>query len=275
MKIGSIHKLKIDRFTPQGVYLTDTTGQDVLLPNKYVPHNAKKEDTIEVFIYRDSEDRIIATTLRPHAIVGEFAYLKVKEVSKFGAFLDWGIEKDLLVPFREQIGKMQQGHSYLVFLYLDSKTDRIAATQKILPFIEKKEILLQEGDEVQLLIGEATELGLNAIVDNRYQGLIYENEVFDDVIAGDRLVGYVKKIRADKKLDISLQKQGLENLEAGALKIMEALDNNNGFIPLTDKSSPEEIQFELQMSKKNFKRSLGMIYKKRLVKLTDKGIQKL
>lgn len=275
MNIGYQNKLTVIRFTPPGAYLGDADGSEILLPTKYIPHKLNVDDIIDVFVYKDSEDRLIATTLKPFVHVNEFAFLKVKDVNKFGAFLDWGIEKDLLVPFREQIGKMQMGNSYLVYLYLDPKTERLAATQKIQSHFETSDIQLEIGEEVDLLVADETELGVNVIINNRYRGLVYANEIFTDLLIGDRTKGYVKNIRPDNKIDISLQKAGLENLETGAEKILDILKSNDGFLPLTDKSAPEDIQFHLQMSKKNFKRSIGILYKKRLVKLTEKGIEKL
>lgn len=275
MEIGKTNKLEILRFTPPGAYLGDEEGNDVLLPTKFIPEDCEVEDEIEVFVYRDSEDRIIATTLKPYIELNQFGFLRAKEVTRFGAFLDWGIEKDLLVPFREQIGEMVKGDSYLVYLYLDEKTDRLVGTQKIKSHFETEHIQLNEGDEVDLLVGKTTDLGINVVINNQYQGLIFENEIFEDVLIGDRRKGFIKKIREDKKIDVSLQKVGLENLESGAEKIMSVLENNDGFLELTDKSSPDDIQFHLQMSKKNFKRSLGILYKKRLVSLEKGGVRKL
>ncbi len=275
MNIGIQNRLKVLRFTPPGAYLGDKAGKEILLPTKYIPAKLKVDDEVEVFVYRDSEDRIIATTLRPHAEINQFGYLRVKDVNQFGAFLDWGIEKDLMVPFREQIGKMQKGSSYLVYVYLDPKTQRLVATQKIQSRFENSSINLEVGEEVNLLIGEETELGMNVVVNNRYKGLVYSNEIFTDLMMGDRTRGFVKNIRSDNKIDVSLQKVGLDNLEEGAAVILKVLEVNDGFLALTDKSSPDDIQFHLQMSKKTFKRSLGILYKKRLVELTTKGIKKL
>ncbi|MEQ9405731.1 MAG: S1-like domain-containing RNA-binding protein [Cyclobacteriaceae bacterium] len=275
MKIGAKNRLVIQRFTPPGAFLADSEGNEVLLPTKFIPEDVEVDQEIEVFIYKDSEDRIIATTLEPYIQIDEFGFLKAKEVTRFGAFLDWGIEKDLLVPFREQIGKMVQGESYLIYLYLDPKTERLVGTQKIQSFFEKMDIRLEEGEEVDLLIGNETELGMNVIINNTYQGLVFENEIFDDIMIGDRMKGYIKKIREDNKIDVSLRKTGLENLESGAEKIIRHLEQNEGFLELTDKSTPEDIQFHLQMSKKNFKRSVGILYKKRLIELTEGGIRKL
>ncbi len=275
MNIGQQNRLKVLRFTPPGAYLGSKDGKEVLLPTKYIPPKLKVDDELEVFVYRDSEDRIIATTLKPHAEINQFGYLRVKDVNKFGAFLDWGIEKDLMVPFREQIGKMQTGNSYLVYVYLDPKTQRLVATQKIQAHFESSSIDLEVGEEVDLLVGDETELGVNVVINNKYRGLVYSNEIFTDLIIGDRTKGFVKNIRSDQKIDVSLQKMGFDNLEEGAATILKTLEANKGFLALTDKSTPEDIQFHLQMSKKTFKRSLGILYKKRLVKLTEEGIKKL
>jgi len=271
MNIGHYHNLKVDRITQPGAYLTDGEA-DVLLLTKYIPQGTKEGHWLNVFVYRDSEGRIISTTLKPLAMVGEFAYLKVKDANDVGAFLEWGIEKDLLVPFREQKIKLKRGMWVLVYLYLDEKTDRIAATAKVTKYF-KEDVRLNEGDEVDLLITDTTDLGVNVVVENAYKGLIYENDLFHDVIEGDRIKGYVKSIRPDKKLDISLRKEGIENLEAGASQILRELKKNDGFLALHDKSDPGEIQTVLQMSKKNFKRSTGILYKKKLIRLVDRGIE--
>ncbi len=275
MVIGKVNRLKIVRLVPPGAVLSDEKDNEVLLPSKFVPANSRVGHNLEVFVYKDSEDRIVATTLTPYIQLGEFGYLKAKDVTKFGAFLDWGIEKDLLVPFREQIGKMVQGYSYLIYLYLDKETERLVATQKIKKHLQREPSSLEVGDKVDLLVGETTPLGIKVIVENRYEGLLFGNEVFKDLLIGDRIEGYINKIRPDGKLDVSLQKQGLENLEVGAKRIMELLEEGDGFVQLTDKSSPDDIQFMLQMSKKNFKRSLGMLYKKRLIMIEESGIRKL
>ncbi|WP_425391944.1 CvfB family protein [Ekhidna sp.] len=270
MNIGQYHNLKVDRITNPGAFLTDGE-QDVLLPTKYIPNGTQEGDNLDVFVYRDSEDRIICTTQKPYATVNQFAYLKVKDASNVGAFLDWGIDKDLLVPFREQKNKLQRGQWSLVYLFLDEKTDRIAATAKVAKYFDD-EIYLEEGEEVDLLIANATDLGVNVVVNNRHKGLIFENDLFHDVLEGDRVKGYVKTVRPDGKIDISLRKIGLENLEIGAQQILDELKKSNGYLPLHDKSDPDEIQSLLQMSKKNFKRSVGILYKKKLVTIDTEGI---
>ena len=272
MKIGTYHTLRIDRITPPGAYLTDGKD-DVLLPAKYIPKEAKVDDDIRVFVYRDSEDRIISTTLVPDLELHTFGYLKVKDVSSVGAFLDWGIEKNILVPFREQVGRLDVGQWCLVYLYVDEKTDRVVATNKVSKFYETMEIDLEEGQEVNLLISNSTDLGVNVVIENKYQGLIYINDIFHDVIEGDRTKGYIKTIRTDRKIDVSLRQTGLDNLESGATHIMKALEKSDGFLALHDKSAPEDIQLELQMSKKNFKRSVGILYKQKLIKLEENGIR--
>jgi len=271
VNVGTYHILKVDRLTQPGAYLTDGKT-DVLLPTKYIPHGTKEGQTLKVFVYRDSEGRIISTTKKPHAIVNQFAYLKVNDTNNVGAFLEWGIDKDLLVPFKEQKQKLRKGQWVLVYVFLDEKTDRVAATVKIAKHF-KEDIQLSEGNRVELLITDSTDLGVNVVVENAYKGLIYENDLFHDLLPGDRIKGFVKKIRTDGKLDISLRKEGYENLEDGAQLILKELKKSDGFLPLHDKSDPEEIQSLLQMSKKNFKRSVGILYKKKLISLEPKGIR--
>ncbi|MEM6813602.1 MAG: S1-like domain-containing RNA-binding protein [Bacteroidota bacterium] len=270
MDIGHYHTLKINRITQPGAYLTNGY-QDVLLPIKYVPQGVKRGEELSVFVYRDSEDRIISTTKHPYATVNQFAFLKVKDVTSIGAFLDWGIDKDLLVPFKKQKVKLQKGFRVLVYLYLDERTDRVVATAKVAKHF-KKEMTLKKGDTVNLLITDFTDLGVNVIVENCYRGLIYQNDLFHDVLEGDRIKGFVKQIRSDSKLDISLRKDGLENLKLGAKQILEEIKKQGGFIPLNDQSDPEEIQSVFQMSKKNFKRSVGILYKEKLINLESHGI---
>ncbi len=277
MEIGQYHTLKILRITPPGAYLSygGEDDIDILLPTKYIPDEAKVDDFIEVFVYRDSEDRIICTTATPHATVDQFAFLKVKDVSSVGAFLDWGIEKDILLPFREQKNRLNRGEWVLVYLLLDEKTDRVFATTKLGKYYSSEDIDLEEGEEVDLLVADQTDLGVNVVINNQYRGLIYENDIFHDLLEGDRTTGYIKAIRPDNKIDVSLRKDGLENLELGARQIMGELRSNDGFLPLHDKSSPEEIQSSLQMSKKNFKRSIGILYKKKLITIETDGIRKV
>ncbi|SMD31719.1 hypothetical protein SAMN04488029_0054 [Reichenbachiella faecimaris] len=273
IEIGKYNTLTIARIVPPGAILIDNEENEVLLPNKYVPEGAKDEDVLDVFVYTDSEDRIVATTLTPKVMRNEFACLEVKDVNNIGAFMDMGLEKDLLVPFSEQQKNMRPGQWHMVYVYLDQITKRLAGSAKVHYYIESENIELESNEEVDLIIGETTTLGTSVIVNNKYQGLVYENEVFQELLKGAKMKGFVKEVREDGKIDISLRKTGLEQLEDGAAKIIERLKLNNGTLALHDKSAPEEIQMMLQMSKKNFKRSLGILYKQKLVVLKDDAIQ--
>jgi len=272
LKLGEIQSLRIDRITSPGAFLSDSE-EDVLLPTKYIPREAGVDDFVDVFIYRDSEDRLIATTLTPNLKLNEFGYLKVKEITSVGAFLDWGIEKDLLVPFREQVGRLTVGTWILVYLYLDEKTDRLVATNKVSRFYRNAEAEFTEGQQVDVMICDETDLGVNVVINNQFKGLIYASDLFHDLIEGDKMKGYIKAMRPDHKIDVSLRKTGLDNLESGAQSILDELKRNGGFIGLHDKSAPEEIQSELQMSKKNFKRSVGILYKQKMITIEDAGIR--
>lgn len=272
LKIGEYNDLKIIKQVDFGVYL-GIDNQEILLPTKWVPREAKIGDTITVFIIRDSDDRLLATTVKPFATANTFAFLEVKQVNNIGAFLDWGMDKDLLVPFREQANQMEEGKSYVVFVYEDEQSNRLIASSKLSRFIERQNIDLQVGDVVDLLVYSKTNLGFNAIINNRYTGLIYANEIFENIRIGDQLKGYVKTIRDDLKIDLSLQKSGFELMDDAKWKILNILKNENGFLALHDNSSPEEVKAKLQMSKKAFKKAIGSLYKDKLVILTEKGVQ--
>lgn len=272
LDLGVKNTLRILRGTGVGMFLGDDEGNDVLLPKKYIPDDVIVGDDIEVFIYRDSEDRIIATTLEPKIQLNEFAYLQVKAVTQVGAFLDWGLEKDLFVPFREQNKKMEVDKWYAVYLYLDEDTDRLVASCKVNRFFEKENIDLAIGQEVDILVFEETDLGMNAVINNRYKGLIYENEIFQRIKIGTRTKAYVKNIRDDKRIDLSLQKQGYANVEPNAERILEKLKANNGFLDVTDKSDANYVMYQLEMSKKTFKKAVGALYRQRIIRIEDDGI---
>ncbi len=272
MNPGETNLLTAKRRTLNGYYLIDDENEEVLLPNKYVPSGMKPGDEISVFIYKDSEDRVIATTIVPYILLNEFAVLEVVDVNPVGAFLDWGLEKDLLVPYSEQLSKMQVGSSYPVFLYLDEKTQRLVASGKINKFLDQEEISVNNGDEVELLICNATDLGINVIINNIHNGLLYDNELFQAVTPGDILTGYIKNVRPDNKIDVSLQKQGYVNVEPNAQKILQKLKDNDGFLNITDKSDPIIILAKLEMSKKTFKKAIGSIYKQKLIRIEKNGI---
>ena len=272
IEIGKHNTLTALRMTSVGMYLGNAEDEEVLLPNKYVPETLKVDDDITVFIYKDSEDRIIATNLEPKILLNEFACLIVKDVNNIGAFLDWGLEKDLLVPFREQSKKMEIGKRYPVYLYLDERTGRLAASSKTDSFLERQHVDLNVGDKVNVLICYTSDLGVNVIINNKYKGIIYHNELFTYITIGDKVEGYVKNIREEGKIDITLQKLGYQQIESSAEFILEKLRASKGVLKLTDKSDSEEIMFRLQMSKKNFKKAIGGLYKKGLIRLEEDGI---
>lgn len=270
--IGKYNHLTIERLTSVGMFLSDVEGEEVLLPNQYLTDEMQVGDNIKVFVYLDSEDRPVATTETPKIIRNEFALLEVTDVTEHGAFMDWGLIKDLFVPFREQSTPMQLGEWHVVFLYLDQKSSRLIASTKIDRFLENERLTVAEGDEVDLLIFSKSDLGYNAIVNQYHKGLIYANEVFRDIKIGDSLKGYVKKIREENKLDLSLQKTGYEAVEPTAQFILDELKKANGFLNLSDSSSPEDIYKKLQISKKVFKKAIGGLYKQGLIKIGDDGI---
>lgn len=272
LEIGKFNHLKVKRATRHGAYLVDNQGNEALLPVKFVSDTLRLEDEIDVFIFKDSDDRVTATTQKPLAQRDEFAYLEVKDMSIHGAFLNWGLEKDLLVPYREQLTRMKKGQSYLVYLYLDDKTNRIVASSKIRRFLETKHINLEKGEKVKLLIWNKTELGVNVIINNRYIGLIFKDDLYTTIDTGDKITGYIKNIRPDKKINIVLHKQGYEAIEPNAQRILLKIRQNNGYLNLHDNSNPEEIKNQLHISKKAFKKAIGILYKKKLIRITDKGV---
>lgn len=273
MQLGKINTLKILRETSVGLFLGDDEGNDVLLPNKFVPKVYRIDDMLNVFIFRDSDNRITATTQIPKILLNEFAYLEVVANTEVGSFVDWGLDKQLMVPFREQKVPLDIGKKYIVHLYLDKKTDRLVATTHIHKFIEESAYDLKDGDTVDVLFYEKTQLGWNVIVNNQFKGLVYDNDIFKTVKFGFRTRAYVKKLRPDGKLDITLQKQGYAVVEPNADKILKLLRMTGGYLNLNDNSDPEEIKEKLQMSKKTFKKAIGALYKDRTIKLEPNGIR--
>jgi predicted RNA-binding protein (virulence factor B family) len=272
LEIGKYNELTVVKEVPFGIYLETDQGE-VLMPLKYVPEGTKPGDTLNCFVYKDSEDRLIATTQKPKGIVDEFVALTVKDVSAAGAFMDWGLLKDLLVPYNEQHKKMEVGKKYVVRICLDEKTDRIIGVGKLGSFLSKDISELREGQKVNLLIYEFTDLGVMAIINNRYRGMLYKNEVFKKLEVGDRVEGYIKKLRdEDDKIDLSLQKQGYGEVEESKDVVMQKLLENGGTLPFSDNSSPEEIKDFFQISKKTFKKIIGGLYKEGKIILTDTGI---
>lgn len=271
MKIGHYNTLTIARETKVGLFLTDGK-EDVLLPIKYLPKEYKIGDELIVFVYLDHEERPVATTLEPYILLDEFGLLRVNYVNKYGAFLDWGLEKDLFVPFKEQARPMEKGKRYLVFAYMDEKTNRIVASSKTNQFLDNTELTVAVGDEVDLLISHITDLGINVIINDIHKGLLYKDQVYDDIRTGDRMKGYIKTIRPDHKIDVSLHKQGYENIEPNAQKILEELRASRGFLKLHDASHPDDIKTILKMSKKTFKKAIGALYKEKRIEIKEDGI---
>ena len=271
IEIGQYNTLKIQRDTSVGLYLTDGS-KDVLLPNKYVPRKFEVGDELAVFVYLDHEERLVATTLKPYITLNDFAYLRVSYINKFGAFVDWGLEKDLFVPFKEQARPMEKSKRYLIHMHIDEKTGRLVGSSRTSKFLNNEVLTVEEGEEVDLIISHITEMGINVIINGKHKGLLYKDEVYKDLRTGDRVIGYVKLIRPDNKIDITLQKGGADSIEPNAQYILEELRESRGFIRLNDNSHPEDIKTVLKMSKKAFKKAIGSLYKQRLIEIKEDGI---
>ena len=272
LSLGRFNRLTIVRRAEQGLYLSGGP-EDILLPNRYVPDGAEIGDEIDVFVYLDAEERLIATTETPKAQVGDFAWLQVAWVNNFGAFLDWGLMKDLFVPFREQKMKMQKGKSYLVHLHIDPETYRIMASAKVERYLSTDFPPYHGGDEVDILVWQKTDLGFKAIVENRFSGMLFDAEIFRQLHSGDRLKAYVKQVRPDGKIDLSLQKKGQKAVHDFSDTLLEHLQNNGGFTPLGDKSPAEEIYALFGVSKKVFKKAVGDLYKQHLITIEPEGLR--
>lgn len=273
VEIGKYNTLKIVKDLDFGVYLDGGNGQEILLPARYVPKNVKPGDEVEVFIYHDNEGRIIATTAHPKAAVGEFAFMEVKSVSNAGAFLDWGLMKDLLVPFREQKMPMREGKWYLVYVRIDHVTGRIMASARIEKFLNNVPPVYEHNQEVDMLVADETDLGYKVIVNNRHAGMLYHNEVFRRLEKGERLKGYVKEVREDEKIDLSITPLGYGKVEGIAGVVLESLKAQGGYLEVHDKSEPELIYSLFRCSKKAFKQAVGTLYKQHLIRLEEKGIR--
>lgn len=275
VELGRVNQLTVVKLVDFGLYLDGGEQGEILLPQNVVPENCQVGDVLEVFIYLDSEDRIIATTERPYAMVDEFAMLRCVDVTKIGAFLDWGLYKDLLVPFREQKMNMLVGRSYLVYVYIDHETERIVASAKLDKFLDNVPPEYEPGDEVDIIIADQTDIGYKAIIDNTFWGVIYENEIFEPLNKGEHMKAYIKKIREDDKIDLSLHRYGYRKVEDNLQRILDMLEENGGEIMISDKSSPEEIYDRFGISKKTFKQAIGSLYKQRLIEILPKSIRKI
>jgi predicted RNA-binding protein (virulence factor B family) len=274
INIGQYNELEVLKKTKIGLYLGDG-NDEILLPQRYVDPNSEVGDTLKVFIHLDNENRPVATTETPYAVVGEFAYLRAKDVNEHGAFLDWGISKDVFVPYSEQRSEMKAGNEYLVYIFIDDRSGRIAATSKWKPFLETEISDIENGEEVELIIAEQTDLGYKAIINHKYEGLLYKNEVFENLQPGEIKRGFVKQIRDDGKIDLSLQQQGYTHITDLKLVLLHLLKENKGVLQLGDKSSPEDIYEKLKISKKAFKKTVGGLFKERAISVSDYEIRLL
>ena len=272
IELGIHHRLTVVRESEQGYYVTKDEEDAVLLPNRYIPSGLQIDDEVDVFVYSDSQGRPIATTLQPKLTLNEFAPLKVTSVTNFGAFVDWGIAKELLVPFREQDRKLKEGEYAVIYLFYDEVSERLVGSAKIRKFLDNENIKAEEGEKVDGLVYDETELGYKVIVNNLHDGLIYRNEAFREVHVGTRLEAFVKKIRTDGKIDLQLEPFGYSKVAPNAEEILKILKDNDGWLPLTDKSSPEKIKERLNISKKTFKKVIGDLYKNKLIELKEDGI---
>ena len=269
--IGNYNQLKISRITASGAYLSSEAGE-ILLPGRLVPKGIEPGSLLNVFIYVDSEDRLTATTRKPRAVVGDFALLKVKDNVTVGTFLDWGLEKDLLLPFGEQTAPLRRGEDVLVRVYLHS-SDRVAASARLDKFLQPADGTLAEGDRVDLLVYAFSDLGVKVVINNTFGGLLFRNEIFINPSCGERLRGYVKKIREDGKIDVTLRTGGAREAATDREVILDALKAHNGLLPLSDKSPPEAVAGLLRMSKKSFKKGIGGLYKEGLIDITSEGVR--
>ena len=273
VEIGKYNTLKIVKDLDFGVYLDGGDDLEILLPARYVPRNVKPGDEVEVFIYHDNEGRIIATTAKPLAVVGEFQWMECKSVNDMGAFLEWGLMKDLLVPFREQKMPMREGKWYLVYVHLDHVTERIVASARVDKFLDNVPPVYEFNQEVDLLVADETEIGYKVIINNLHWGLIYHNEIYRRLERGEHLKGYIKEVREDEKIDVSLTRLGYEKVEGIAGIILDALKVQKGFLAVHDKSPADEIYSLFGCSKKSFKQAIGALYKKKLISIEPAGIR--
>lgn len=273
IELGKFNTLEVVKEVDFGMYLDGGDHGEILLPTRYVPEGCNVGDWLSVFLYLDNEERLIATTLTPLVQVGEFACLEVNWVNEYGAFLDWGLMKDLFVPFREQKMKMQVGREYVVHVHLDEESYRIVGSAKVDRYLSKEIPAYQPGEEVDILIWQKTDLGFKAIIDNEFSGLLYNSQLFRDVYTGDKMKAFIKQVRPDGKVDLMLQKPGIEHVEDFSATLLRYIEDNGGATPLHDKSDAEDIYETFGVSKKTFKKAVGDLYKKRLIVITDSGLK--
>ena len=272
IELGKFNQLEVVKQVDFGMYLDGGKEGEILLPSRYVPEDCKVGDILNVFLYLDIEERLIATTLTPLVQVGQFACLEVAWVNQFGAFLNWGLMKDLFVPFREQKMKMQVGKKYVVYAYIDEESYRIVASAKVERYLSKDKAEYSPGDEVDILIWQKTDLGFKAIIDDKYSGLLYDNEIFSTLETGMKMKAFVKQVREDGKIDLMLQKTGFDRVGDFSKVLLEYIEEHGGRISLNDKSPADEIYAIFGVSKKTFKKGVGDLYKKHLIILKEDGL---
>lgn len=275
IQIGKYNTLKVVKKVDFGMYLDGGDAGEILLPKRFVPQGLNVEDEIEVFLYHDSDNRIIATTQKPYAIAGEIALLRVVATNRQGAFLDFGLMKDLFLPLSQQTDRIIEGAPYLVMLYIDERTGRLAATQRIERYLSNEELTVKEKDEVDLVVYQRTDIGYKVIINNRHIGVLHYNEVFKELEIGDKEKGFIKTIREENKIDVSLGEIGYKKVGSETDRILELLKDNNGYLPYNDKTNPEEIYEFFGVSKKVFKMATGALYKQHKIEFTQSGIKLL
>jgi uncharacterized protein len=272
IEAGHYYTLKVVKQVDFGLYL-DADGEEILLPKRFVPRGAKEGDELEVFIYHDNEQRLIATTQRPLAAVGEIALMKVVSTTEHGAFLSWGIMKDVFLPLSQQSNRIHVDKEYLVYLFIDRQTGRVTATEKLDKYVRNEELTVQEGDEVDLIVWQQTDIGYKLIINSKHTGVLHFSDVFRDLEYGEKLKGYIKKIREENKIDIGIGEVGYKRVVSETDRIIQLLEENGGYLPYSDKSSPEEIYSFFGISKKTFKMAIGSLYKERKIELAKTGIK--
>lgn len=275
IQVGRFNRLSVKKTADFGLYLDGFGEVEILLPKRFVPAGLKVGDPVDVFIYHDSENRLIATTQKPYGVVGDIVRLKAVAATKQGAFLDWGLMKDLFVPLSQQVSKMVAGGEYLVRIYIDEQTGRVAATEKLFPALSNDNLTVQEKDEVDLQVYRRSELGYVVIINNVHSGLLHYSDVFRELEPGDKLKGFIKAIKEGNKIDVGVGKAGYAKVEDEGSRIMELLDEHNGYLPYNDKSDPEAIRDFFGMSKKTFKMTTGTLYKQQKIEFTQTGIKKI
>ena len=273
IRLGEYNTLEILRETDPGLYLGDTQENVVLLPHRYKPENFNIGDMLEVFVYLDYEERPVATTLTPHVLLNDFGYLHCSDVNEFGAFMDWGVQKQLFVPFKEQARPTKVGNWYIVYLSMDEQTNRLVGSSKTNKYLNNDTVTLEQFDEIDIMVTHITDLGANVIVNGKHKGLIFINDIFEDIRTGDTMKAFVKSVREDNKIDVVLQSPGYRSIEPNANFILDELKAAGGFMPLHDKSDPQAIKNELGMSKKSFKKAIGTLYKDKQIAIKPDGIE--